>query len=40
MTRQGLGIALLAILVAAIPSAEAVVFTLEVDDVIHPVISE
>ena len=40
MTRQGLGIALLAILVAGSPSAEAVVFTLEVDDVIHPVIAE
>ena len=40
MTRQGLGMALLAILAAASPSAEAVVFTLEVDDVIHPVISE
>ena len=40
MTRQGLGIALVAILAAASPSAEAVVFTLEVDDVIHPVIAE
>ena len=40
MIRQGLGIALLAILVAGCPSAEAVVFTLEVDDVIHPVIAE
>lgn len=40
MTRQGLGVALLAILAAGSPSAEAVVFTLEVDDVIHPVIAE
>ena len=40
MTRQGFGVVLLAILAACIPSAEAVVFTLEIDDVIHPVIAE
>ena len=40
MRRQGFGVVLLAILAAWIPSAEAVVFTLEIDDVIHPVIAE
>jgi len=40
MTRRGIGVALLAILAATVPSAEAVVFTIEVDDVIHPVIAE
>ncbi len=40
MTRRGLGVALLAILAVAVPSAEAVVFTIDVDDVIHPVIAE
>ena len=40
MTRQGFGVVLLAILAACCPSAEAVVFTLEIDDVIHPVIAE
>ena len=40
MTRQGFGVVLLAILAAGSPSAEAVVFTLEIDDVIHPVIAE
>ena len=40
MTRRGIWVALLAILAATVPSAEAVVFTIEVDDVIHPVIAE
>ena len=40
MTRQGFAVVLLAILAAGSPSAEAVVFTLEIDDVIHPVIAE
>ena len=40
MTRQRFGVVLLAILAAGSPSAEAVVFTLEIDDVIHPVIAE
>ena len=40
MSRQGLGIALLAILAVGSPSAEAVVLTLDVNDVIHPVIAE
>ena len=40
MTRRAIGVALLAILAATVPSAEAVVFTIEIDDVIHPVIAE
>jgi membrane-bound serine protease (ClpP class) len=38
--RHGCWILLLAVLTAGTPSAQAVVFTLEIDDVIHPVIAE